>query len=375
MVDLDRVLAADPSANVVLRDMDELAIHSLWEFRELDTVQVSGEVGNPGVYPLTRGMRVSDLVFAGGNLKEKAYKREAELTRYEVVNGERRELDHVTVDLAAVLAGSTEADLELRPYDRLLVRRISNWRAEEVVRVSGEVTFPGEYPIEEGERLSDLVERFGGFLGDAYLPAAAFYRTSIRKLQARHLEQLADQLEADLTRLSVPASQSMSATETSRRQAALESGAQLAAELRQTKATGRMVVRVGPAEEIRGTDRDLLLADGDMLHIPKRPDFVMVLGQVNNPTAFQFQRRKNAWHFVNKAGGVTEFGDAGDIYVVKADGSVKMGRRTRIDPGDVVIVPERLERFDGMQFLLDISQVLYQIGLAAASAYTVGLFQ
>jgi protein involved in polysaccharide export with SLBB domain len=117
-----------------------------------------------------------------------------------------------------------------------------------------------------------------------------------------------------------------------------------------------------------------VLADGDRLHVPKKPDFVAVMGQVNNPTAFQFERRKSASHFIRLAGGVTDFGDRGKTYVVKADGSVKLGTRTRIDPGDVIVVPESLSRFDGMQFLLDISQVLYQIGLAAASAYTVGLF-
>jgi len=373
-ISMHAVLAANTTANVVLQNMDELAVHSLWEFRQAHTVQVNGEVNTPGTYPLTRGMRVSDLIFAGGNLKEKAYRQEAELTRYEVVDGERRELHHVTVDLAALLAGSEEADLPLRPYDRLLIRRITNWRVEEVVQVSGEVAFPGDYPIEEGERLSKLVERFGGFLDDAYLPAAVLQRTAIKELQAEQLERMADQLDADLARLSVPSSRTMSATELSRRQAALESGAQLAEKLRQTEATGRMVIDIGPAEDLRGSDRDLLLTDGDRLHIPKRPDFVMVMGQVNNPTAFQFQSRKNAGHFISLAGGITEFGDRGGVYVVKADGSVEMGRRTRIDPGDVVVVPEQLERFDGMQFLLDISQVLYQIGLAAASAYTVGLF-
>ncbi|MFH1865070.1 MAG: SLBB domain-containing protein, partial [Candidatus Eisenbacteria bacterium] len=83
-IDLSGVLGDDPRHNVVLRDMDELAIHSLWEFREEDTVEVLGEVNAPGTYPLSRGMRVSDLVFAGGNLRESAYKQEAELTRYEV---------------------------------------------------------------------------------------------------------------------------------------------------------------------------------------------------------------------------------------------------------------------------------------------------
>ena len=373
-VDLGKVLAADAAANITLRDMDELAVHSIWEFREEDTVQVLGEVNHPGTYPLARGMTVSDLVFAGGNLTESAYRQEAELTRYEVVDGERRELHHVVVDLSAILAGSAEANVPLVPYDRLLVRRITNWRSDEVVWVSGEVAFPGSYPIEEGEKLSHLIERFGGFLVDAYLPAAVFQRSEIRELQAEQLERMADQLDADLARLSVPDPRGMSGTEVSRRQAALESGAQLSEELRNTVATGRMVISLRLADELRGTDQDLVLTDGDALHVPKKPDFVMVMGQVNNQTAFQFERRKNAGHFIGLAGGITKFGDRGKTYVVKADGSVMMGTRTRIHPGDVIVVPENLDRFDGMQFLLDMSQILYQLGLAAASAHTIGLF-
>jgi polysaccharide export outer membrane protein len=372
---LERVIANDPSENIVLWDMDELAVHSVWEFREEDTVEVLGEVNTPGTYPLSRGMRVGDLIFVGGNLRETAYRQEAELTRYEVLDGERRELHHVVIDLQAVLAGVGEADLELVPYDRLLIRRIKNWRRDEVVQVSGEVAFPGSYPIEEGEQLSELIERFGGFLEDAYLPAAVFQRREIRALQAEQLEKMSDQLDADLARLSVPDPRGMSATEVSRRQAALQSGAQLSEELRNTVATGRMVIRLGRADEIRGTDQDLVLTDGDVLRVPKRPDFVMVMGQVNNQTAFQFERKKNARHFIGLAGGVTTFGDQGKAYVIKSDGSLKMGTRARVDPGDVIVVPENLERFDGMQFLLDLSQVLYQLGLAAASAYTIGLFQ
>jgi polysaccharide export outer membrane protein len=373
-VDLERVLRNDPNENAALWDMDELAVHSIWEFREEDTVEILGEVNAPGTYPLSRGMRVSDLVFAGGNLRETAYRQEAELTRYEIVDGERRELHHVVVDLAGILEGVSDADLQLVPYDRLLIRRIKNWRRDEVVVVSGEVAFPGSYPIEEGERLSHLIQRFGGFLDEAYLPAAQFHRENIRTLQEEQLMRMADQLESDLARLSVPPQRGMSATEAAQRQAALESGAQLAEELRRTEATGRMVIKLEPAEELAGTEQDFVLADGDMLHVPKKPDFVAVMGQVHNPTAFQFEKGKRASHFVRLAGGLTDFGHKRKTYVVKADGSVKPGIRTRIDPGDVIIVPESLSRFDGMQFLLDMSQVLYQIGLAAAGAYTVGVF-
>ncbi len=373
-IDLKQVLEEVPSQNLPLRDLDNLVVHSIWEFRQRDTVEIIGEVNRPGVYPLFEGMRVSDLVFAGGNLRESAYRAEAELTRYEVIGGERRELRHVMVDLEAALAGSVDADLELEPHDRLLIRRITNWRGDEVVRVAGEVAFPGSYPIEEGERLSDLIERFGGFLDDAYLPAAVFTRVGVRKLQREQLDRMADQLEADLARISASGTGRESPTDAARRQAAMEAGKQLVAELRATEAVGRMVIRLEDPEKLRGTEDDVVLSDGDALFVPKKPDFVMVMGQVRNPMAFKYRKGRSVSHYIKLAGGTTRFADAGRTYVVRADGSVDRARNTRVGPGDVIVVPESLDRFAGMQFLLDLSQVLYQIGLAAASAQTVGLF-
>ncbi|MCD4689924.1 SLBB domain-containing protein [bacterium] len=373
-IDLGSVLTNDPKQNIALQDQDELAVHSVWEFRQREQVEITGEVNNPGRYPLAEGMCLSDLIFVGGNLKESAYRREAELTRYEVVDGERRELHHVILDLESMLAGSGGVDLLLKPYDRLLIRRIMNWRKDEVVHVTGEIAFPGSYPVEEGERLSRVIERFGGFLSDAYLPAAVFTREQVRGIQTEQLARMTGMLEADLARLSVSNPRSASNTDIARRQVALETGNQLLTELRNAKASGRLVISLDTAERLAGTQYDIVIEDGDRLHVPKRPDFVMVMGQVNNQTAFQYQKGRRASHYVKLAGGTTRFSDSGNMYIIKADGSVQRSNRSRIEPGDVIIVPEKLEQFTGMQFMLDLSQVLYQLGLAAASAYTIGLF-
>ncbi len=373
-VDLGAVLENSAWHNRVLQDMDEFAVHSIWEFKTQEQVEILGEVNHSGKYPLFEGMRISDLIFAGGNPKETAYLVEAELTRYEVVDGERRDLSHIVLDLEAILAGEVSADLLLHPYDRLLIRRIGNWQADAVVHIQGEVAFPGSYPIEEGERLSHLIERFGGFLEGAYLPAAVFTREHVRTLQAEQLERMASMLEADLARLNVSNPRSTSGTDLAKHQAAIEAGNQLLTELRNATASGRMVVQLDTAERLAGTQDDVVLAGGDQLLIPKRPDFVIVTGQVNNPTAFKYEKNKRASHYIRLAGGKTRFGDSRGTYVIKANGSVRTRGGATVSPGDVIIVPEKLERFAGMQFVLDISQVLYQLGLAAASAHTIGLF-
>ncbi|MCB9515780.1 MAG: SLBB domain-containing protein [Candidatus Latescibacteria bacterium] len=373
-LDLRRVMDADPRQNIALQDLDDLMVHSIWEFKDPQRVEILGEINYPGVYPRFEGMRVSDLIFAGGSLREEAFRERAELTRYAIIDGERRELQHVSLDLRSILAGEPEADVFLKPYDRVLIRRISNWRTDEVVKVEGEVTFPGSYPIEEGERLSGLIERFGGFLERAYLPAVVFTREDVRLLQQEQFDRMADQLEADLARMAIQVTPRENTQESTKRQVALESGQRLATALRTAQATGRLVIHLSDLEKQSGSDWDLVLKDGDRLIVPKKPNYVMVIGEVHNPTAFQFHDDMKAKDLVKQAGGETRFADTKRAYVVRADGSVTRGLGTRMNPGDVVVVPETLERFSGMQFMLDVSQVLYQLGLAAASAKTVGAF-
>ncbi|MBM4118270.1 hypothetical protein FJ251_11125, partial [bacterium] len=84
-LDLRGVLAGDPTQNLVLQDLDELMVHSIWEFKQPQTVEVLGEVNYPGNYPRFEGMRVSDLIFAGGSLTEEAYREKAELTGYAII--------------------------------------------------------------------------------------------------------------------------------------------------------------------------------------------------------------------------------------------------------------------------------------------------
>ena len=94
----------------------------------LDSVYISGQVVSPGKFPLTEGMHVLDLVLSAGGATRQAYLKEAEITRYHVVDGEKREVEHFQVNLAAALAGGESANVLLQPYDVLNIRTLSNWR-------------------------------------------------------------------------------------------------------------------------------------------------------------------------------------------------------------------------------------------------------
>jgi polysaccharide biosynthesis/export protein len=111
---------------VVEKLLDELRVQASYD-THAPIVRIDGRVRAPGLYPLEPEMRVSDLLRAGGSLAESAYIVEAEVTRYEVVDGGYREAELVPIDLAAVRAGDLSADLVLRPYDFLNVKEVTNW--------------------------------------------------------------------------------------------------------------------------------------------------------------------------------------------------------------------------------------------------------
>ncbi len=170
----------------------------------LQAVIIGGRVKAPGQYPLETNMHVSDLLRAGGSLEDAAYGGEAELTRYEVVNGEQRQTDLVKVNLAAVLRGDATADLPLQPYDYLTIKETPDWRAQESISIVGEVRFPGRYPIQRGETLRMVLDRAGGLTTLAFPEGAVFTREELKKREQQQIDSLSGTTEAR-SRDAVPA--------------------------------------------------------------------------------------------------------------------------------------------------------------------------
>jgi len=353
----------------------------LREVRELATtehpaqvVSVGGHVRIPGSYPLDIQMRVSDLIRASGQLRESAYTLKAELTRRQVDAGQIRSIDHIEVDLAAVLAGRRELDLVLQPYDYLSVREIPQWREQEYMEIHGEVLFPGRYPIRQGETLVDIVQRAGGLTSHAFADGAVFVREQLREREREQLRRMADDLEQELAGFGLQQVQMQP-----EQQQAYQFARQLVTRLRQTEAVGRLVVDL--KEVLAGNDSrgGLSVYDGDALYIPPRHDEVTVVGEVFFPTSHIYQKRQSRDDYIGRSGGLTASADGKRIYVVRANGAVDSGggfwtRKPKIKAGDTIVVPLNADRVNPIRLWTDVTQILYQLSLAAASMKTLGVF-
>jgi polysaccharide biosynthesis/export protein len=206
-------------------------------------VTVGGMVRAPGSYPLEDGMTISDLVRAGASLADSAYGLTAELTRYEVRDGTRRVVDLVEVDLSAVLAGDLSADLRLQPFDHLNIKEVSEWRRQGRVELRGEVRFPGEYFIEPGERLSNVITRAGGLTEQAFLSGSVFLREDLRRREGEQIQRLVNRLEADLATLAMQASRAAAVQGGGARvDQSMGVGQALLTQLRRTQPVGRLVI-------------------------------------------------------------------------------------------------------------------------------------
>lgn len=353
--------------------LDEMRLQGRMD-RPTQIVQVEGRVRAPGEYPLEQGMTLSDLLRAGGSLADAAYGGRAELTRYRVVSGERRQTEVIDIDLAAVLAGDPTADLPLQAFDYLSIKEVPDWGAEERVVLRGEVRFPGIYPIKRGETLKSVLERAGGLTEHAFPEGAVFSRTELRRREQQQLDRLEERLQSDLAVLALRGA----AANLGNAASTIQVGQALLTQLRSAEAVGRLVVdlpRVMRAEP--GSAEDLVLRGGDELLVPRIQQEVTVLGEVQNATSHVYRPELGRDQYIALSGGTTRKADRGKIYVVRANGSVVAaessnrwfggGSAVEMRRGDTVVVPLDTERLPALPFWQSVTSIIYNLAIAAAA--------
>jgi protein involved in polysaccharide export with SLBB domain len=338
------------NANLDLQPYDTVRIFGRYQI-DAPKVSIQGEVLRPGTYPLSKDMTVAQLVRMAGGFKRDALLTSADLTSYGIVDGNRIDGRLATVPIGAAVSGSSPgADVSLKPGDILTIHQITGWNEiGESVTIVGQVRFPGTYGFQEGERLSSVLRRAGGFRDTAYPTGAVLVREQVRQLEEKSKQELIRQIETSSAsaRLSPNLGSGDSGTTLKLIQAQQD---QVLSQLKSQPSSGRQVVNItADIDSWANTAADIELRRGDELTIPKRPSFVLITGQVYNVTALTFTEGKTAKWYLQHAGGTSDAANRKSIFVIRANGSV-VGRHsggesvlsTKLDPGDVVVVPQKV---------------------------------
>lgn len=375
-VDLREALAGNPVDNVILQTRDRVIIHKSLSRVEAPTVDIRGEVAKPGRYPLTANMRVEDLVRVAGGMKRSAYADNADLTRFVAGGGAN---EHLDIKLASALSGEVNDNIPLRNGDVLAIRQIPQWNdLSASVTVKGEVQHPATYGIEPGERLSSLLARCGGFTSQGFPYGAVLIRQEVKELESRSHLELVTRLKNEQTYL-----KAMPEADADQKNAKLTAIAQTDTALQQLEATGplgRVVVHI-PADlrRLPKSAADIPLRDGDVLIIPKKTNYVVVSGQVFNPTAVSYLPGRSAKWYLSQSGGLTQIADKSAVFVVRADGSVLAAKNNggfwngdpmnaMLKPGDSIVVPEKAPKIAARNWapILQAAQVASSVALTVA---------
>jgi polysaccharide export outer membrane protein len=320
-------LAALAEARVVkspeetsVADGDEITVYTVWHVHPKRNVSIQGMVQFPGDHALYPGMRVSDLVFKAGGLLDQAYLLRAEVSRIEP--------EPETSGLVSKIIFTDLGNLILNPYskdnvalekgDKVFVRKIPGWRAQHLVKVDGEVRFPGIYTLQrKEERLSYIIERAGGLSPEAFPKAGSVHR----------------------------------------------------------EGEGRVIVDIAKALAKPGGKEDLLLVDGDSVHIPVYPNTIKVEGAVGRPGSIIFEPGKDANYYIERTGGFVEQADKGSVRIVRLDGSTEKAHKRlwfdpEVQPGNSIVV-EMKEQRPGVNWTATIRDATSIVASLATTIYII----
>ncbi|ATD02045.1 sugar transporter [Pseudoalteromonas tetraodonis GFC] len=330
----------------------------------MQIVEISGSVMYPGIYPLMEGGEVKDLITAAGGLLESAYTQQAEVTR--IANNDVSNIEHIKFDLKSAMQGKAASNISLQSKDSVNIFAIPNWQENLKVELRGELKFPGTYTIRRGETLSNLLERAGGFSEFAATNAAVFTRQSIKKQEQQQLARLSTELRRDIASKSFQSSVSSNTL-------TYDEMNKLLADLANVDAVGRLVIDL---PLIVNNEQNLVLQDGDVLYVPSERDSISVIGEVNYSTSHLYKAGISVDEYIDLSGGLKERAADDRIYIIKANGSVKIpntgnwfavNNSNQLEPGDTIVVPLDAGHMDKLTLWSTATQILYQLGVAVAA--------
>lgn len=364
--------------NYPLEPFDTVRVLGRYE-ADAPRVTIGGEVLRPGAYALSHGMTAAQLVRMAGGFKRDALLTDADLTSYQIVAGAKVVTDRKSIRIGDAVDRSGD-DVPLKPGDVLTVHQLTGWNdIGASIKLEGEIAHPGTYGFEQGERLSSILRRAGGFRDTSYPAGAVLTRDEVRKLEEKSREELIRQIETSSASARLSPNLG-SGDQSGTMQLIAQQQSEVLSRLRSQPASGRLVIRMSAdISSWENTPADIEVRAGDVLRIPKRPGFVLVTGQVYNASAITFTPGKTAGWYLHRAGGVTQVANKKQTIIIRANGSV-VGREpslwfdqnvldTKLDPGDVVVVPQKIIGASLLwRNILTVAQIASSVAFTAAVA-------
>lgn len=232
-------------------------------------VSIQGSVRFPGVYPLTRQMTLQQLLEAAFDLDQFAERNYVLLANFDSVqvkttvrvvsldNPQDLQTRLSALDEVYVLSRNESRAEVLAGLNQRLMQQADKNVAQQVVTVSGDVRFPGIYPLTSGMNAADLIKVAGGYNESSYVVSGEITRRSTDGSATSELEHFS--------------------------------------------------LELAKAQELALMPQDTLL----IKRIPewRESNSIELLGEVKFPGTYQLKRGEKIADVIARAGGFTEYAD------------------------------------------------------------------
>jgi protein involved in polysaccharide export with SLBB domain len=229
-------------------------------------ITLTGAVYREGLYELSEGMTVRDLINRAEGFREDAFMQRAQIFRRK---------DDLTKEMLSFSPSDTlqQQSILLKREDSVVVNSISDLRDQYFISILGEVRNPGYYDYRDSLSLKDVILQAGGFT-DAAFPQ----RIEVARLIRR------DSLTAEDVRASI-------------------------------------IIEVRNITDISATQNNVYLQPSDVITVKRKPGFlafqsVMVSGQLQYPGPYVLEKREErVSDLIKRAGGFTPEANLEGAYI------------------------------------------------------------
>ncbi len=307
----------ESSENFILQPDDIIRIYQKDIFIFNKPVSINGVVRQPGNYKLKEKMSLKDLILEAGGLLENTYRYKLEIARIDPLNNninEYSELINMNMDNKMNLFDNSKKEsliesdkFYLNPYDLISIRPDPFFRYQKKVTIGGNIMYPGDYAIlSSSEKITDIIQRAGGLLPDAYPEASQFIRKGAK--------------------VNIPLEKIIKKPQ---------------------------------------SKTNFNVQDGDQLFISSYPNIVKVSGEINKPGNFKHVLGKRLKYYLDIAGGFTQYAERDNIWIEYPNGTSKKYSMygilsPKVPDGSTIIVGKEKdsEPFDANEYAKELTAII-----------------
>ena len=358
-------IKGNTNQNLKIQSGDALLINPVSK-----SIKIFGEVNRPAIYELKEDENFINLLNFASGLKLYADENRIAVTRVSSIGDILKE--ELTISEAKNLILSDGDSVFV--HKKNLVALDPNNEQLNMVSIKGEVKNPGSYPLEPGERLSDLIIKAGGYNDQAYIEAGIFLRQKVAEKEKEALSATADQLEDGLvSSITTGSLQNMGDASL-----ALDLLGNIIKRLKDAEPVGRIVATFDLNQLAKNDDLDLILLDQDQIIIPKISSTVSVTGQVLAPATFVHSENLSVYDYIDLAGGFTVSAAEDQLLVILPNGqalrpsSFFKFKQDRILPGSTIIVNRDTTSLSRLSFWRSVLPIFSSLITSLAAIDAIG---